>query len=155
MVAWISEFSNLEIQSKNFQSDKEREARNNPTWSFCNFFILQEEIAILYESLGLHSDALIQYDELDALLTQYLENSRTYPGIVMLTITYSDPNFNKSTKNQHFFINKNNKNFNILVILISKIQYFLTNSFWFQGPGLGEYWIWVRACDSRSSDHNR
>jgi len=46
---------------------------------------LQEEIAILYESLGLHSDALIQYDELDALLTQYLENSRTYPGTVMFT----------------------------------------------------------------------
>ena len=73
--------------NQNFQSDKEREARNNPSWSFCNFFILQEEIAILYESLGLHSDALIQYDELDALLTQYLENSRTYPGIVMHTIT--------------------------------------------------------------------
>ena len=81
----FSNFQNLEIQNKIFQSDKEREARNNPSCSFCNFFILQEEIAILYESLGLHSDALIQYDELDALLTQYLENSRTYPGTVMFT----------------------------------------------------------------------
>ena len=79
----FSKFQNREIRNKIFQSDKEREARNNPSWSFCNFFILQEEIAILYESLGLHSDALIQYDELDALLTQYLENSRTYPGTVM------------------------------------------------------------------------
>ena len=74
------------IERKVLNRNKEREARNNPTWSFCNFFILQEEIAILYESLGLHSDALIQYDELDALLTQYLENSRTYPGTVMIPI---------------------------------------------------------------------
>ena len=79
---------NEKFQNDFFQSNKEREARNNPSWSFCNFFILQEEIAILYESLGLHSDALIQYDELDALLTQYLENARTYPGTVMLTITW-------------------------------------------------------------------
>ena len=30
----------------------------------------------MYEALGLHSDALIQYDELDAMLTQYLENAK-------------------------------------------------------------------------------
>ena len=40
------------------------------SWNFSTFFILQEEIAILYESLGLYSEALIQYDELDAMLTQ-------------------------------------------------------------------------------------
>ena len=55
---------------------EQRESRNQPGWDFGRFFILQEEIAILYESLGLYADALIQYDELDAMLTQYLENSR-------------------------------------------------------------------------------
>ena len=55
---------------------QERESRNQPGWDFGRFFTLQEEIAILYESLGLYADALIQYDELDAMLTQYLENSR-------------------------------------------------------------------------------
>lgn len=54
----------------------EREARNKPSWDFSRFFLLQEEVAILYEALGLHSDALIQYDELDAMLTQYLENAK-------------------------------------------------------------------------------
>ena len=55
---------------------QERESRNQPGWDFGRFFTLQEEIAILYESLGLYADALIQYDELDAMLTQYLENAR-------------------------------------------------------------------------------
>lgn len=42
-------------------------------------------MAILYEALGLHSDALIQYDELDAMLTQYLENAKAGDKPVWLT----------------------------------------------------------------------
>lgn len=34
--------------------------------------VLQEELAFMYEMLGLFEDALIQYDELDALFTQYI-----------------------------------------------------------------------------------
>lgn len=36
------------------------------------FCVLQEELAFMYEMLGLFEDALIQYDELDALFTQYI-----------------------------------------------------------------------------------
>ena len=34
--------------------------------------VFQEELAFMYEMLGLFEDALIQYDELDALFTQYI-----------------------------------------------------------------------------------
>lgn len=34
--------------------------------------VSQEELAFMYEMLGLFEDALIQYDELDALFTQYI-----------------------------------------------------------------------------------
>ncbi|XP_022294052.2 trafficking protein particle complex subunit 10-like isoform X1 [Crassostrea virginica] len=49
-----------------------REIRNEPGWKFTNFFLVQEELAFMYEMLGLFEDALIQYDELDALFTQYI-----------------------------------------------------------------------------------
>jgi len=34
----------------------------------------QEELAFMYEMLGLHEDCLVQYDELDALFTQFVLN---------------------------------------------------------------------------------
>lgn len=40
-----------------------------------NFVIfLQEELAFMLEILGLKEDALIQYDELDAMFDQFIEN---------------------------------------------------------------------------------
>lgn len=35
---------------------------------------MQEELAFMYEMLGMYEDALVQYDELDALFTQFLLN---------------------------------------------------------------------------------
>jgi hypothetical protein len=35
---------------------------------------IQEELAFMYEMLGLYEDALVQYDELDALFTQFILN---------------------------------------------------------------------------------
>lgn len=51
-----------------------REKRNNPSWNCCQYFQLQEELAFVLEMLGLHDEALVQYDELDALFTQYVLN---------------------------------------------------------------------------------
>ena len=34
----------------------------------------QEELAFMFEMLGLFEDALVQYDELDALFTQFVLN---------------------------------------------------------------------------------
>ncbi|XP_071449280.1 trafficking protein particle complex subunit 10 [Hetaerina americana] len=52
-----------------------RERRNEPGWSFCQYFLLQEELAFVLEMLGLYDEALVQYDELDALFTQFVLNS--------------------------------------------------------------------------------
>ena len=37
-------------------------------------FVPQEELAFMFEMLGLYEDALVQYDELDALFTQFVLN---------------------------------------------------------------------------------
>ena len=36
--------------------------------------ISQEELAFMFEMLALYEDALVQYDELDALFTQFILN---------------------------------------------------------------------------------
>jgi len=53
----------------------QRERRNDPEWNFCDYFLLQEEMAFVFEMLGLFDEALVQYDELDALFTQFVLNS--------------------------------------------------------------------------------
>ena len=53
----------------------QREKRNDPKWNFCDYFLLQEELAFVYELLGVYDEALVQYDELDALFTQFVLNS--------------------------------------------------------------------------------
>ncbi|OWF50213.1 trafficking protein particle complex subunit 10-like isoform X2 [Mizuhopecten yessoensis] len=54
-----------------------REKRNEPGWDFVNFFLVQEELGFMFEMLGLHDDALIQYDELDALFSQFVLTQAT------------------------------------------------------------------------------
>lgn len=58
----------------------ERECRVSPAWSFNQYFVLQEELAAFYDTLGLYEDALLQYDELDALLTQLVVSYTSSPG---------------------------------------------------------------------------
>lgn len=54
---------------------EQRERRNQPGWSFTKYFLLQEELAFVLEMLGVYEEALVQYDELDALFTQFVLNS--------------------------------------------------------------------------------
>nr|CAD7573679.1 unnamed protein product [Timema californicum] len=53
----------------------QRERRNELGWNFCHYFLLQEELAFVLEMLGVYDEALVQYDELDALFTQFVLNS--------------------------------------------------------------------------------
>ena len=47
-----------------------------PSPTHCNSDLrLQEELAFAYEMMGLYEDALIQYDELDALFSQFVLNA--------------------------------------------------------------------------------
>lgn len=52
-----------------------REERNNEDWDFCSYFLLQEQLAFVLEMLSLHSDALVQYDELDAMFNLFVMNT--------------------------------------------------------------------------------
>lgn len=52
-----------------------REERNKDDWDFCNYFLLQEQLAFVLEMLSLHSDALVQYDELDAMFNLFVMNT--------------------------------------------------------------------------------
>lgn len=52
-----------------------REERNKEDWSFISYFLLQEQLAFVLEMLSLYSDALVQYDELDAMLNLFIMNT--------------------------------------------------------------------------------
>ncbi|KAK6934303.1 TRAPP II complex TRAPPC10, C-terminal [Dillenia turbinata] len=41
------------------------EQRFMPVWNFCNFFILKESLAFMFEMAHLHEDSLREYDELE------------------------------------------------------------------------------------------
>ncbi|KAJ8246715.1 hypothetical protein GJAV_G00254590 [Gymnothorax javanicus] len=58
-----------------------REKRTQPGWSFYDFFMVQEELAFVFEMLQQFEDALVQYDELDALFTQYILNLGAGDGV--------------------------------------------------------------------------
>ena len=46
---------------------------NSITFNYNSLF--QEELAFVLQMLGLYDEALVQYDELDALFTQFVLNS--------------------------------------------------------------------------------
>ncbi|XP_053694364.1 trafficking protein particle complex subunit 10 [Sabethes cyaneus] len=52
-----------------------RENRVQENWNFIDYFLLQEQLAFVLEMLGQYSEALVQYDELDALFSQFILNS--------------------------------------------------------------------------------
>uniref|UniRef100_A0A8I6GJ45 Trafficking protein particle complex subunit 10 n=1 Tax=Rattus norvegicus TaxID=10116 RepID=A0A8I6GJ45_RAT len=62
-----------------------REKRTEPGWSFCEYFMVQEELAFVFEMLQQFEDALVQYDELDALFSQYVVNFGAGDGANWLT----------------------------------------------------------------------
>ena len=69
---------------------EQREKRNSQHWNFCDYFLLQEELAFVYEMLGVFDEALVQYDELDALFSQFVLNSNVIDGPYWLTMFSRD-----------------------------------------------------------------
>ncbi|XP_065057879.1 uncharacterized protein LOC135685750 [Rhopilema esculentum] len=51
-----------------------REKYSEPSWSFIEYLKLNEELATILKSVTLHEEALVQYDELDALFSQFVVN---------------------------------------------------------------------------------
>ncbi|XP_059485136.1 trafficking protein particle complex subunit 10 [Neocloeon triangulifer] len=65
-----------EEQSLGQDVRRERERRNEQGWSFGEYLALQEKLAALLGALkGVEDEALVQYDELDALFTQFVRNA--------------------------------------------------------------------------------
>lgn len=74
---------------------QQRERRNEAGWNFMQYFKLQEELAQVLEMLGLYDEALVQYDELDALFSQFVINGHRGDAISWLT------NFQKPLEKWH------------------------------------------------------
>lgn len=53
----------------------QRELRTDKSWNFFSYFSMQEELASAFEFLTLFDEALVQYDLLDALYTEYISSS--------------------------------------------------------------------------------
>ncbi|KAI3991474.1 hypothetical protein MKX01_006776 [Papaver californicum] len=53
---------------------RQSEQRFMPSWNFCNFFILKESLAFMFQMAHLHEDSLREYDELELC---YLETVNT------------------------------------------------------------------------------
>ncbi|CAB4277590.1 unnamed protein product [Prunus armeniaca] len=49
------------------------EQRFMPVWNFCNFFILKESLAFMFEIAHLHEDSLREYDELEICYLETVE----------------------------------------------------------------------------------
>ncbi|KAI4467519.1 epilepsy holoprosencephaly candidate 1/tmem1 [Holotrichia oblita] len=69
---------------------QQRERRNELGWNFLQYFNLQEELAQVLEMLGLYDEALVQYDELDALFSQFVINGHTGDAVNWL-INFQKP----------------------------------------------------------------
>lgn len=52
----------------------QREMRTDKNWNFFSYFSMQEELAFAFEFLTLFDEALVQYDLLDALYTEYISS---------------------------------------------------------------------------------
>ncbi|XP_020100478.1 trafficking protein particle complex II-specific subunit 130 homolog isoform X2 [Ananas comosus] len=96
------------------------EQRFMPVWNFCNFFILKESLAFMFEMAHLHEDSLREYDELELC---YLETvnapgkhrdfggldkgddraSLLNPGIKPLTQIVQDDSFREFEFRQYLF----------------------------------------------------
>ncbi|XAR56575.1 hypothetical protein NMG60_11037116 [Bertholletia excelsa] len=51
------------------------EQRFMPIWNFCNFFILKESLAYMFEMAHLHEDSLREYDELELCYLETVNNT--------------------------------------------------------------------------------
>jgi hypothetical protein len=78
---FVKKFRNLIIASFSKQLELfeeqlrvQREMRTGKNWSLASYFSMQEELAFAFEFLTLFDEALVQYDFLDALFTDYISS---------------------------------------------------------------------------------
>ncbi|KAJ6832505.1 trafficking protein particle complex II-specific subunit 130-like protein [Iris pallida] len=79
MVECIRNTLDRRVQFYEEEIRKLTEQRFMPVWNFCNFFILKESLAFMFEMAHLYEDALREYDELELC---YLETGNTYVPVL-------------------------------------------------------------------------
>ena len=67
------------------------EQRNLPGWNFCNFFLTKESKALSLVDLGLFSEALVCYDELDALFLELISSESSHESDASFRFEYFSP----------------------------------------------------------------
>ncbi|KAI4987540.1 hypothetical protein ZWY2020_020340 [Hordeum vulgare] len=65
MVDCIRNTLDRRVQFYEEENRRLSEQRFTPIWNFCNFFILKESLAFMFEVTNLHEDSLREYDELE------------------------------------------------------------------------------------------
>ncbi|KAM0824713.1 hypothetical protein ACQ4PT_070010 [Festuca glaucescens] len=65
MVDCIRNTLDRRVQFYEEENRRLSEQRFTPIWNFCNFFILKESMAFMFEVTNLHEDSLREYDELE------------------------------------------------------------------------------------------
>lgn len=55
--------------------------RIQPGWNFCSFFLVKESLALVYETIGLFDEALLQYDELETIYFQIYGSNSSVIGL--------------------------------------------------------------------------
>ncbi|PKA56798.1 hypothetical protein AXF42_Ash002101 [Apostasia shenzhenica] len=105
------------------------EQRFMPVWSFCNFFILKESLAFMFEIAHLHEDALREYDELELCYLETVNTSKQRdfgglergddqaallnPGSKPLTHAVQDDSFREFEFRQYLFAYQSKLLFNL------------------------------------------
>jgi hypothetical protein len=59
-----------QVQALEEEAAKVEEQRDLPGWNYFSYFIVKENLAFVYELMGIYDDALVQYDD---LAEQYLQ----------------------------------------------------------------------------------
>ncbi|KAJ3129072.1 hypothetical protein HK098_002664 [Nowakowskiella sp. JEL0407] len=105
--------SSFSMQVQQFDEDIKRldSQRLMPGWNYCQFFILKETSALLFESMTLYEDALLHYDELEASFFQTLAEQgapwfTTFGGTDLHDDSDDILNFKKKPYRELIFQNK-------------------------------------------------
>eukprot|EP00117_Sycon_ciliatum_P002799 scpid4353/ scgid7872/ Trafficking protein particle complex subunit 10; Trafficking protein particle complex subunit TMEM1; Transport protein particle subunit TMEM1 len=70
----VQALSKLMLRSEDYVRERREQCRTS-RWHYSDHFLLQEQLAFLLEMWGCLNESLVQYDELDAILSQFINNT--------------------------------------------------------------------------------
>ncbi|KAF7496743.1 Trafficking protein particle complex subunit 10 [Sarcoptes scabiei] len=97
--------------------DVVRGEQNHPLWDYFGFFLLQEELALIYEYIGLFNQSLFQYDELDALFLGLLHNQNHYDAPSWFAERFMKRDLSEDIKSNQTYTSRPYENIEPIAIL--------------------------------------